>query len=274
MDNNATRQHLNTAACRLSLTWCDAAVEARGLLARLSAYAPGPGAVCAECAWDALVYEALEVAHPCRGTQRAAPTAAPASLGALAASLLATQCAQLLRGEMDRAPVGREVVVDSAWLKTYVTTLRPRTDCRFDHARWAVESLPWGPEDLTFEQAFALAGHPADRADAGLRLEPARFVRRLRCGRCGFARALLHLAGRLTARQRRCPECGDALVAAGVDTAEWLYGADLPPGAWRQTLARAGLRRSDVFIIATPQGRRHFGLAPALPAAGQSGAAA
>jgi hypothetical protein len=69
------------------------------------------------------------------------------------------------------------------------------------------------------------------------------------------------VGGRLGARQRRCPVCAGPLVAAGIDTAEWLSGAELPAAIWRQPLARAGLRRGDVFTIASPQGRHHFGLA-------------
>jgi molybdopterin/thiamine biosynthesis adenylyltransferase len=265
VDNNATRQHLNTAATRLGVVWCDGGVEARGLLARVSVYAPGPTAVCVECTWDSAVYDALEFARPCAGAARAAPTGAPASLGALAAALLATQCGQVLRGETDRALIGREVVIDANWSKHYVTTLRRRADCRFDHARWRIEWLPVGPDELTFARAFALAAPDAQRADAALGLAGFRFARRLRCGRCGATRSLLRLSAGLGSRLRRCPACDGPLVATGADMAERLAGADLPAATWRQTLARAGLRAGDVFTIAWPRGRRHFGLALADP---------
>jgi molybdopterin/thiamine biosynthesis adenylyltransferase len=64
VDSRLARLQINQAAWRMSSPWIDAAVNAPGLLVRVSVYVPGVDAPCIECGWDADDYEQLELVDP------------------------------------------------------------------------------------------------------------------------------------------------------------------------------------------------------------------
>ena len=66
LDSKASRCAVNLIAWRLGIPWIDAAVQADGLLARISVFRPGPNGSCLECAWDARDYATLEQRHLCQ----------------------------------------------------------------------------------------------------------------------------------------------------------------------------------------------------------------
>ena len=262
LDSRRARQVVNQLAWRLGIPWIDAGVRADGSLVRVNVYVPGYDRPCWECPLDDLDYAAIETIYPCQG-EAPAPRAtnAPASLGALAAAVQVVECEKLLTGRIERALIGKQVIIDAAAHRHFVTSFRRNPVCRFDHATWAIDRLPQQPSKLRVGDAFALARG----AGAALRVEGQAFVRQLTCPRCGEARALhWRLSGRL-GPERQCPRCQRRMVAAGFDVVEWLREGDLPPGWDDRPLCDLGLRTADVVTVRAGDAERHvqLGMGPA-----------
>jgi len=263
LDSRRARQVVNQAAWRLGVPWIDAGVHVGadgGLLARVNVYVPGLDQPCLECAWSDEDY-ALEQSYPCQGEAQApAPTGSPPGLGALAAAMQVIEARKILAGQFDRAAVGRQVLIDAAWHRHYVTTYRRNPACRFDHETWRIEA-----GKLAESQALRLAlgtglGRETrgDMGFVGLRVEGETFVLRLACLRCGRTKELLHLGRRLPQHRRVCRHCGGEMVAAGSDMIGALRAEDVPARMLALPLRRIGLRAGDV-VTATAGGRvAHF----------------
>jgi len=259
LDSRAARRSLAAAAWHVgALAYIDAGVEPTGLLVRVDAYVAGAEAPCFECAWSAASYAAQEQRYPCDGDADAAgsapPTDAPSGLGALAAALQAVECRKLLEGHLDRALVGRQVVLDASWHKHYVTTMRRNPVCRFDHEAWHIDA---SSPICTIDDVLAASGASSD-VDASLCVPGQTFVRRLTCTACKRSCDLVCLSGRLLPVTTSCAACGQRMVAAGFDMADRLRIADLPAATRRGGLRSLGLRRGDVVAIRSAQADRYF----------------
>ncbi len=245
LDSKEARRGINEIAWRLGVPWIDAGVEAGAMLARVNIYQPGLERPCCECSWDARDYRFLDVRHPCDdGRPQAHPTNAPACLGSLAASLQAIECHKLLVGELDQALIGRQVLIEAATHRHFVTWFRHNPRCRFDHQTWKIRPLAESPARLTIRAAFRMAGDLASIGFAGKTL-----ATRLDCPRCGFGRPILKLRHRLDDHERRCDRCGSELLASAMHTHEQLAPAILPLGAENLPLASLGLRAGDVISL-------------------------
>ena len=262
LDSRIARQHLNQFAWRLGVPLIDAGVEAGGLLARVNVYVAGPDSPCLECAWDDRDYEALEQTYPCFGpASSVASTNAPSSLGALAASLQAIECQKLLSRQTGCAAISRQVLVDAAFHKHYVTTFRRNPCCRFSsHAVWNIHRLNRSVKDLTLAQALELATVVGGRNNSSpaLRIEGKPFVKRLTCPGCGAARSLLRLECSLRKGQTKCAKCGRRMIAAGFDVLERLNTSAVSENVLGRTLGSLGLRSGDVFSVGVGEDELHY----------------
>ena len=259
LDSRVARQHTNQFAWRLGIPLIDAGVEAGGLLARVNVYLPGADSPCLECAWDDRDYEALEQTYSCLGSEEIAATNAPSSLGALAASLQAIECQKLLSGQTDRAAVGKQVLVDAAYHRHYVTAFRRNPNCRFSrHEVWDIRRLECSVKDLTLAQALGLV-HAAGTS-GGLRIEGKPFVTRMTCPDCGATRSLLRLACALRNARTRCAKCGRRMIATGFDALERLNANVVPKSALSRSLRSLGLRPGEVFSVSGDEGEFHYEL--------------
>lgn len=269
LDTKAARQCVNEAAWHLGIPWIDSGVAADGLLARVNVYVPSADAPCLECAWDRRDYELLEQSYPCdpsavtnRPAGRLAgthPTNAPSSLGALAAALQVIELQKLLACSPDLLPAGWEVTIDALHHKQRVTAYRRNPQCRFDHKVWRLEQLDRPVSALTVGDF--VDGAVADRApsnSASLSAAGRPFVRRLTCPRCGAARDLLRLAGRIPGPLRRCRECGHDMVARGFDLMPRLEHAAVGRALARRKLTSLGFRAGDVVTVEGDRVERHF----------------
>lgn len=249
LDSLEARRVVNQAAWRLGLPWIDAGISAQGgLFARVTVYVPGRQSPCIECAWSDVDYDRLEQSHPCQGGgAHAPPTDAPASLGALAASLQAIECRKVLDGDFERALVGRQVLVDALHHRQQVTLFRHNPNCRFDHETWSIRPLDRGAAGTTLRQVLDDAA--LDLSGAGLGVEGRPFVRAVQCAGCGGTRQVLHLAGRLPKRGTWCSRCGQGMQPVGFEMSDRLGLGGLDRKVLKQPLARLGLRDGDVFSI-------------------------
>jgi molybdopterin/thiamine biosynthesis adenylyltransferase len=273
LDSRRARQSVNQAAWRLGVPWVDAGVHADGSLARVNVYLPAADQPCLECAWDQRDYELVEQVYPCSGlSPTPAATRAPASLGALAAALQVLECQKLLAGQAERAAAGRQVLVDAASHRHFVTRFRRNPACRFDHATWSIEGLDLPPSRLSVGDALALGGAPACLPSAAelttqsqpnaLRLEGHAFVDKLTCAACGDTCSLSwRLSGRLGAA-RLCRRCQRPMVAAGIDAVDWLDVRRLPAPALASPLCELGFHAGDVVTVRAGNSERHFQLGP------------
>jgi molybdopterin/thiamine biosynthesis adenylyltransferase len=263
VDSLAGRSYINQVAWRLGVPWIDAAVDAERLLVRVSAYIPGTSAPCIECAWDDNDYAALEQSYPCLGEHGMPATNAPASLGAVAAGLMAIELEKLLSGDVEHLLAGRSVMHDLRHHTQDVTIFRRNPRCRFDHQTWQIESLTGISENPTIKQVISLACNNGESTDAwALGLEGHAFTRMQYCGSCGFhGLSPLRLARRIPAKQRLCVKCGATMVIRGIDMFESLNGQMLKKSDLRRTLSSVGFLRGDVLSLECPDGKKHFELA-------------
>ncbi|MDT4953912.1 MAG: hypothetical protein QOJ02_2050 [Acidobacteriota bacterium] len=261
LDSRRSRAYVNQAAWRLGVPWIDTGVEASSLLARVNVYVPRADCACLECGWDEQDYKMLEQAYPCQGfVEQTFSTNAPSSLGALAASLQAIECAKVLSGRLEQAAVGQQVLVGAADHKHYVTNYRRNPECRFyGHETWSIKKLPERPRELTVGEAIDLGKSIAHAGGSrGLRVEGNPFVRRLTCMNCGHAKELLRLQNRLRTTDERCVRCGQRMVAAGRDLSERLEMASLTEKALARSLHSLGFQAGDVFSVGNRAGELHF----------------
>jgi len=223
-------------------------VDGAGLVARVSVFPADGDAACLECGWGPSDYAALEPVYACAGSVENAPTNAPSSLGALAASLQAIECQKLL--EDGPPPQAMQTFLDMRAQAHYVTRLARNPACRLsDHAPW-----PMTPAAArTLQDVFATADAAGLGEARALRAERS-FTRLLRCAGCGNSQPGLRLRD---ATPRACERCGEAMLAAAVDL-EWELGrAGLPASDLRRSLQRIGLRRGDIVSVACERGGIH-----------------
>ena len=198
LDSRISRQYVSQAAWRLGVPLIDGAVDASRLLVRANVYVPGPNSGCLECGWDNDDYDsaALEQPYPCqpRGGGPAS-TNSPASLGHIAAGLMAVECQKLLAGDREHLLAGRQVMLDLRHHTHYITAFR-RGHCRFDHEIWQVEHLDDSPTKMTLGEAVRRSadgsGYSGGRA---LRVEGQQFATMQFCSACGTSRANGHSPG-------------------------------------------------------------------------------
>ncbi|HLG05508.1 MAG TPA: ThiF family adenylyltransferase [Gemmatimonadales bacterium] len=261
LDSRRARQRVNQAAWILGIPWLDGGVLATGLLARVTRYLPGDSHPCLECRWDAADYAALEQSYPCDGPTPANRAPAPASLGALAASLLALECRKLLLGEGSVLDPGSELVLDAAHHRHYVTSARRNPGCRLaQHAPWNLQPLAV-PAGASLGSLLDTLRERADaNGDLALTVEGQRIVRRLSCERCGAVKRVLRLAGRLGSGDRRCRSCGGRTVLNGFGLIERLEAAALTREERDRPLARLGLRPGEIVTAEGAKGPVHFEL--------------
>lgn len=261
LDSRIARQHVSQFAWRLGVPLIDSGVEPTSLLARVNVYVPGPESPCLECAWDDRDYEALEQTYPCAGfVSNAAATNAPSGLGALAASLQAIECQKLLSGQFESVAVSKQVLIDAAHHRHYVTAFRRNPNCRFDHEVWRIRSLGFFPSEITLGQLLARFNNGANGATS-LSLDGKPFVPRLTCVTCESTRSTWRLGCSLTENQTRCTACGHPMIAAGFDLTERLTAESVPPNVLARPLANLGLRRGDVFGIGKDDRVDHYEVA-------------
>ncbi|HXF39881.1 MAG TPA: ThiF family adenylyltransferase [Blastocatellia bacterium] len=264
LDSRIARQHVSQFAWRLGVPLIDAGVEPTSLLARINVYVPGADRPCLECAWDDRDYDALEHTYPCaRGASKVAATNAPSSLGALAASLQAIECEKLLRGEFENVAVSKQVLIDAANHKHYVTAFRRNPNCRFAaHRIWNITKLHGSASRISVAEVLALV--PAGAGNNGslaLRIEGKPFVKRLTCSACGDTRSLLRLECSLAESDRLCTRCGAPALAAGFDLVEELSARTLEDERLlNRSLRRLGFRNGEVFSIVESDGELHYQL--------------
>jgi len=265
LDSRRARQAVNEIAYRLNSPWIDAGVDGTNLLARVNVYVPGRDNPCLECAWSDQDYKQLEQVYTCVGGVELPPaTNAPSALGALAASLEAIECQKLLEGLTHRVAVSKEVLLDAAYHKHYVTSYAHNRRCRFDHEIWSIEKLARSAMAMTLNEALELgAPRAADNGGGSryLRVERQNFARRLSCPRCGGKRTLLRLEAALDSGKLRCRRCSGTMVAAGFDRIERLDPPSLPPSARLRTLHGLGLRPGEVFAVGGDWGESRYEIA-------------
>jgi molybdopterin/thiamine biosynthesis adenylyltransferase len=263
LDSRRARQRVNEAAGRLGVPWLDGGVLGKGMLARVTRYAPGGELPCLECSWDDADYAAIEQSYPCEGNGPA-PTTAPSSLGALAAALQAIECRKLLTGQGEPLPPGSQLLVDAAHHRQFVTAVRRNPDCRrADHTAWSFEPLPGGHTARLGTVLESARRRPWANGRLTLRVEGKRFVRAVSCEDCGATRRVLRLAGTLRRREHRCSRCGGRLLVAGFGLTEHLDSSTLTRVELQRRLVGLGLRIGDVLSIGSAEREWHWEIAPA-----------
>jgi molybdopterin/thiamine biosynthesis adenylyltransferase len=257
LDSRRARQRVNYAARGLGVPWLDGGVLATGLLARMTRIDSEADTPCLECRWDDADYAALEQAYPCDPMSEPAPTGAPSSLGALAASMLALECGKILRGDPGVLAPGAELIVDSLHHRQYLTSARRFAGCRLsEHAPWTVKPLPID-RGLTLGRMLTDLGERLGaNGDLSVAIEGSRIVRRMSCERCGRSRGILGVSGRLRPADSRCPACGGRTSPNGFGTHEYLAAASLTRQERTRTLATVGFRPGEV-LRASGGGREH-----------------
>ena len=229
------------------------------MLARVNVYLPAADQPCLECAWGERDYAELSTVHPCdAGGANSPATNSPACLGALAAALAAIECQKLITGQSAAALIGRQVLIEAATHRQFVTTYRRNPTCRLSHATWKISTLRQTPQELSLGALLKLA--PRSKAPAALAFGGQPLVKRLDCPRCGFTRRLFRLQSRLRRGDRFCDRCGREMLSAGFYMKTRLSRADLGPGDAGRSLASLGLRAGDVVSLRNGADERFFEL--------------
>lgn len=260
LDSKESRRCANEVAWRLGVPWIDAGVEPSLMLARVNVYLPAADQPCLECAWGERDYAELATVHPCdAGVAKTPATNSPACLGALAASLAAIECQKLIAGQAAAVLIGRQVVIEAATHRQFVTSFRYNsTTCRFNHAIWKISSLRRTPQEFSIGAFLKLAHQSNGSASLAFGGQP--LVKRLRCPGCGFRRQVFRLQSRLRRADRSCERCGREMLSAGFHMKTRLSRADLGPGDADRSLASLGLRAGDVISLSSEADERFFEL--------------
>lgn len=251
LDSRRSRQYMNWASWRLGIPWIDAGVQADGVLARVTVYLPGPDAPCLECNWSQDDYRNLEQTYPCGGGASFA-TGAPASLGALAASIQANECEKLIEGRWNSLCRNQEIVIDGLRYKSYVTSLQPNPECRLDHRTWTLDCLEARVEEWTLDDVlrWAESRFGGGIRDIELRLEYGAFVTELACLRgCSQRTIPRRLTTRIPDPDRRCGSCGDVMQPLGLRVEDALRLHELSDSERSASLCSLGLQAGDVFRL-------------------------
>ena len=257
LDSRRARQTVNQAALRLGVAWIDSGVKGDDCLARVNVYRPGPKNPCLECAWDERDYRNLEQEYPCLGGMTTPPsTGAASSLGALAASLQAIECAKLLEGSVE---AGLQVLIDAAHHKLLVTRFTRNPDCRIgSHEARRIRKLAEGPDELTLGETLGLG---RDRLEStSLRVEGKSFVRVLICGACSRRGEALQLVADWAAFSRTCRRCRGSMTALGFDVVDSIERSTLSSRSLGRSLRTLGFREGEVFTVSSRAQEKHFEL--------------
>lgn len=265
LDSRRSRQHVNEAAWRLAVPWLDAGVLADGLLARVELFVPAPNAPCMECSWSTDDYAALEQTYPCAHTEPA-PSTAPSSLGALAASLQALECGKVLTadGGSGALSAGDQVVVSAMHYRLLRTAHRRNPDCRLgSHDTWNVEPLALARGALNLAGLFhGIAQRVGSRDDVFIRVPGKSFVTELVCESCGNTRRTLRLltAGGIGAVS--CERCTAPMAVAGFAMTEQLEAGALSRDDLGRPLRALGIRPHEIITAHSASGtaQMHFEL--------------
>jgi len=259
LDSRESRRAVNEIAWRLGVPFVDAGVEPDGMLARVNVYRPGRGKPCLECAWDQRDYESLEQTYGCDGERKEpAPTNAPASLGALAASLQAIECQKILAGDWDRVAVSRQVMIDAATHRHFVTSFRRNPQCRFDHRTLTVEPMVCA-ETLksVFKHVHARLGEEA----VTLTVVGKRLVSQLACPGCLIFSDVFCLEGRL---RSLCRKCGKPMQPVGMSMLDRISAEDIAPALMAAPLGRFGFHHGDILTLSNIETELHFEIGKAF----------
>jgi molybdopterin/thiamine biosynthesis adenylyltransferase len=261
LDSRRARQVVNQAASRLGVPWIDAGVLADGWLARVQRFVPSEAGPCLECAWREADYALVEQEYRCQRATDAAPTRAPASLGALAASLQALACQQWLSEGAETATSGIEVLVDARHQRHFVTAYSRNAACRMpDHRAWHLETGRVAVSAVgrtLFVQGASLPGAPA-RLDLGVAGQTIALA--VTCTACRRSSPTFLLERALRARPRKCRGCGGSMAPAAFEVDEAVPVRAIPPRVWSRRLAELGLAAGDVVTFATGEASRHVQL--------------
>ncbi|MGD0615475.1 MAG: ThiF family adenylyltransferase [Verrucomicrobiota bacterium] len=264
LDSKESRRCANEISWRLGVPWIDAGVEPSLMLARVNVYLPAWDQPCLECGWSERDYAELATLHPCDDVVAKTPaTNSPACLGALAAALQAIECQKLMAGQTAGALIGRQVLIDAATHKHFVTTFRRNPECRFDHATWKISALCQMPQDLSIGATLQLAHR--SKIPAALMFGGIPLVKRLDCPGCGFSLRVFRLQSRLRKAEHFCARCGRQMLSAGFHIKTRLSRADLGPGDADRSLSSLGLRAGDVISLSNGADDKFFELGTGIP---------
>jgi molybdopterin/thiamine biosynthesis adenylyltransferase len=259
LDSKESRRCANEIAWRLGVPWIDAGVEASLMLARVNVYLPAKDQPCLECAWSERDYAELPTRHPCDdGGSNTPATNSPACLGALAAAVQAIECQKLLTGQWDGALIGRQVIIEAATHRQFLTRFLRNPKCCFNHATWKISSLSQTPQELSIGAMLKMARRSP--APAALAFGGQPLVKRLDCPGCGFTRRIFRLQRRLRHNEKFCDRCGREMLSAGFHMKTRLSNADLGPGDANRSLASLGLRAGDVISLGNGADEEYFEL--------------
>jgi molybdopterin/thiamine biosynthesis adenylyltransferase len=102
------------------------------LLGRVQVFVPGDETACLECTWGAADYRLAAAEYPCvpGAPAKAAPTGAPAFLGAFTASLMVSEAVRVTSGGVTES---YEIPFDLNHLHLRRFSLRRAARCRHDH---------------------------------------------------------------------------------------------------------------------------------------------
>jgi molybdopterin/thiamine biosynthesis adenylyltransferase len=261
LDSKESRRCANEIAWRLGVPWIDAGVEGSQMLARVNVYLPAANQPCLECAWGDRDYAELSTVYPCdAGVAKTPASNSPACLGALAAALAAIECQKLISGQSTATLVGRQVLIDAATHRQFVTAFRRNPDCRFDHTTWKISNMSQTPQELLIGAILQPAAPSNTPTSLGFGGQP--LVKRLDCPGCGFTRRVFRLQRRLGRVERFCQRCGREMLSAGFHMKTRLSRADLGPGDADRSLAGLGLRAGDILSLRKGEAESFFELRP------------
>ncbi len=260
LDNNLTRQFVAEATWHLGVPYIDAGVRNDGLLARASAFLPSENAPCMQCSWTNEMYVALEHVYSCNGAEAMVPpTRSPSFLGSLAASLQVIECSKLLEGNLDRAIVGKQVLLDANSQRHYLTRLPHNDHCRFDHQVWDIEQIDQDPAQVTLGEALALGGNgSAGNARLAFSFRPQVFFRKkFTCSSCPSVTERVGLREALPTYVA-CDRCGETTEEEIVGIAPELAATALDPSLLGHSMVSIGFRKGDVFTVTNSDQARRF----------------
>jgi molybdopterin/thiamine biosynthesis adenylyltransferase len=262
LDSRIARMTVNQAAWRLGVPFVDAGVEATGMLARVAAFVPAPGAPCLECGWDAADYAAVEQVYACQAGAASPRTGASSALGALAAALQAIECEKLLGGAASEALVGRDVLVNARHHTHFVTATRRNPACRMpDHDSWRIDPFDGPVSGTTLGDLLALGTLLRGAGDRlAFRVAGQRFATTLTCSGCGDEKPVFQLERTLRDSSHRCLICNAVLRPTGFALREAVAADAVPGTALEAPLTALGLRAGDVFSLSTASVDVHYEL--------------
>jgi molybdopterin/thiamine biosynthesis adenylyltransferase len=256
LDSLAARQVANERVYRLGVPlWIDAGVHPSELLARVSVYAPGKDAPCLECLWSEDDYRNISLSYACDGTPTpSTATNGISALGALAAALQALECRAALAAEHPASRAARELVVNAATHRSFVTTLRRNTQCRFDHVAWHPTPMPAAWRTVT--DIARAAGNPG--GDPCLQVEGRAFVQGVVCQGCGRHVDVALVDARVSPGSLRCRGCGAHIPLPWNAVRDRLALVGLSNGDGRLSLRSLGLRHGDLVTVRASDQEQHF----------------